>query len=70
MTDALFSALELPTASHQRTGYRLQRIEVYNWGTFDRTVWTINPTGDTSPTHDLHASPKLHAHRAPQGRES
>jgi uncharacterized protein YPO0396 len=36
MTDALFSTLELPTSAHQRTGYRLQRIEVYNWGTFDR----------------------------------
>ncbi|CAN5221745.1 ATP-binding protein [soil metagenome] len=50
MTDALFSALELGSGSpaHHRTGYRLQRIEVYNWGTFDRHVWSINPEGDTS----------------------
>lgn len=48
MTDALFSTLELPTSAHQRTGYRLQRIEVYNWGTFDRQVWSIHLNGQTS----------------------
>jgi uncharacterized protein YPO0396 len=48
MTDTLFSALDLPTAAHQRTGYRLQRIEVYNWGTFDKQVWPIHPNGQTS----------------------
>ena len=48
MNDALFSALDLPSTEHQRTGYRLQRIEVYNWGTFDKHVWTIHPAGQTS----------------------
>lgn len=48
MTDTLFSALDTPTAAHQRTGYRLQRIEVFNWGTFDKHVWSMNANGQTS----------------------
>ncbi len=31
-----------------RQGYRLQRVELYNWGTFDRAVWTFQLDGDTS----------------------
>src|SRR6266542_4725864 len=27
------------------TGYRLHRLEVLNWGTFDRKVWTLNLDG-------------------------
>jgi len=27
------------------TGFRLQRLEVYNWGTFHRHVWSISPQG-------------------------
>jgi uncharacterized protein YPO0396 len=27
------------------TGFRLQRLEVFNWGTFNRHVWTIGPSG-------------------------
>ncbi len=27
------------------TGFRLQRLEVLNWGTFDRHVWSIAPQG-------------------------
>ncbi len=34
--------------AHQRTGYRLQRIEVSNWGTFDKHVWSTHPNGQTS----------------------
>ena len=29
----------------QRAGFRLQRLEVYNWGTFDRKVWTLHLNG-------------------------
>jgi uncharacterized protein YPO0396 len=47
MTDALISALELP-AGESHTGFRLSRIEVFNWGTFDRTVWTVEPAGQTT----------------------
>lgn len=27
------------------SGFRLQRLEVFNWGTFDARVWTLNPDG-------------------------
>ena len=29
-------------------GYRLHRLEVFNWGTFDRRVWTLAPDGRNS----------------------
>ncbi len=28
-----------------RAGYRLHRVELLNWGTFDRHVWRLNPDG-------------------------
>ena len=46
MSDALFSTVELSAAG--RAGYRLQRLEVFNWGTFDQRVWRLLPDGDTS----------------------
>jgi len=27
------------------SGFRLHRLEVYNWGTFDGRVWALNPAG-------------------------
>ncbi|MEB0077751.1 ATP-binding protein [Pseudomonas sp. CCI3.2] len=27
------------------SGFRLQRLEVFNWGTFDDRVWTLSPNG-------------------------
>lgn len=29
-------------------GFRLQRLEVYNWGTFNHHVWTLEPGGNTA----------------------
>lgn len=29
-------------------GYRLARLELYNWGTFDQRVWTFHPDGRNS----------------------
>ena len=29
-------------------GYRLHRLEVFNWGTFDQRVWTLEPDGRNS----------------------
>jgi hypothetical protein len=29
------------------SGFRLHRLEVYNWGTFDKRVWTLNPMAGT-----------------------
>lgn len=46
MTDALFSAVELGAAP--RSGFRLQRVEVFNWGTFDKRVWCLDLAGETS----------------------
>lgn len=38
--------LELEFASDDSlTGFRLQRLEVYNWGTFDKHVWTLGLDG-------------------------
>ena len=32
----------------RRAGYRLQRAEVFNWGTFDSQVWRFTPSTDTA----------------------
>ena len=47
MTDGLFSAVELGTGG-SRAGYRLHRLEVFNWGTFDKRVWRLSLGGATS----------------------
>lgn len=46
MTDGLFSAVELGGAGG--AGFRLQHVEVLNWGTFDRQVWRLTPDTDTA----------------------
>ncbi len=35
-------------ADNTRTGFRLQRLEVLNWGTFDQKIWKIEPCGYNS----------------------
>lgn len=37
-----------PAAGAPRVGFRLQRLEVYNWGTFHHHLWSLRPGGDTS----------------------
>lgn len=32
----------------ERAGFRLHRLELFNWGTFDGKVWALEPHGDTS----------------------
>ena len=46
MTEGLFSTLDL--GSPARAGYRLHRLELFNWGTFDKQVWRLSPDGETS----------------------
>ncbi|WP_297747445.1 ATP-binding protein [uncultured Tessaracoccus sp.] len=46
MTDALFSALEVPDAN--APGYRLHHLEVLNWGTFHEKIWRFVPGCETS----------------------
>lgn len=48
MSESLFSALELDDSGTARTGYRLHQLEVYNWGTFDKRVWRLDASGNTS----------------------
>ena len=36
---------EEPLTAGQLAGFRLQRLEVYNWGTFDSRVWTLQAEG-------------------------
>ena len=46
--EGLFSAVELHDAEadvDQRAGFRLERLEVLNWGTFDRTTWSFDLEG-------------------------
>lgn len=33
------------TSSDENAGFRLERLEVYNWGTFDSKVWALQPDG-------------------------
>ncbi len=33
------------TADESLSGFRLQRLEVFNWGTFDGRVWTLRADG-------------------------
>lgn len=42
MTEQLM--LEL-MSDDRLAGFRLQRLEVYNWGTFDKRVWIMRPEG-------------------------
>ena len=43
---ALFSLAELERLEPDRMpGCRLQKLEVYNWGTFDKKVWTFHVEG-------------------------
>jgi uncharacterized protein YPO0396 len=45
MTDALMPG-ELDFASSETlAGFRLMRLEVFNWGTFDNRVWVFRPDG-------------------------
>ena len=46
MTSSLFSPIELEDRRPDRLpGCRLQRLEVYNWGTFDRKIWSFELAG-------------------------
>ncbi len=46
--DGLFSAVELGTPADAAPGFRLIRLEVLNWGTFDGRVWGLELGGDNT----------------------
>ena len=35
-------------SNNSRAGYRLTRLEVFNWGTFNQKVWRVEPRAETS----------------------
>ena len=40
--------LNLFSADSQKAGFRLDYMEVYNWGTFHENIYSIHPEGNTS----------------------
>jgi uncharacterized protein YPO0396 len=53
MNDAQTLGLDF-IADDALSGFRLQRLEVFNWGTFDARVWVLNPGGkNTLLTGDI-----------------
>ena len=46
MSETPSSTVEL--GGTRRAGYRLQHVEVLNWGTFDTQVWRFTPGSDTA----------------------
>ena len=44
MTDTQTLGLDF-AADDTRSGFRLKRLEVLNWGTFDGRVWTLRLDG-------------------------
>ncbi len=40
--------LSVFNTDNQKSGFRLQYMEVFNWGTFDETIHSIKPGGETS----------------------
>src|ERR1035438_2293945 len=50
--------LSLFSTSSEKAGFRLQYMEVYNWGTFHDKVFRINPQGNNSLLTGANASGK------------
>lgn len=50
--------LSLFSTSSDKAGFRLQYMEVFNWGTFDKMVFRINPKGNNSLLTGANASGK------------
>jgi len=50
--------LSLFSTSSDKSGFRLQYMEVFNWGTFDKNVFRINPQGNNSLLTGANASGK------------
>jgi len=50
--------LSLFSTSSDKAGFRLQYMEVYNWGTFHEKIFRINPQGNNSLLTGANASGK------------
>src|SRR6185437_16640295 len=44
----MYETEQMPTVGSACSAYRLQKLEVYNWGTFDREVFSVRPNGQTT----------------------
>jgi uncharacterized protein YPO0396 len=44
----LSNEMTLLEKQENTAGFRLQRLEIYNWGTFNRRIWCIEPAGGTA----------------------
>lgn len=44
----LIDKIDLSTNADVMSGIRLHKLEIYNWGTFDKSVWSFTPNGNTS----------------------
>src|SRR5260370_34490830 len=47
-TEPLFAELSVAAAVPLRPGFRLQRVEVLNWGTFHKQVWGLDLGGNNA----------------------
>jgi uncharacterized protein YPO0396 len=52
--------LSLFSTSSDKAGFRLQYMEVYNWGTFDKQIFKISPLGNNSLLTGSNGSGKQH----------
>lgn len=50
--------LSLFSTKPNETGFRLCKYEIWNWGTFDHQIWTIEPGGETALLTGANASGK------------
>jgi len=48
----------MPTQFNEQNGFRLTRLEIYNWGTFDGEIWTMMPDNQTAVLTGANASGK------------
>ncbi|TQN42095.1 uncharacterized protein YPO0396 [Blastococcus colisei] len=54
MTSPVHLATDEPPTPEAGSGFRLDRLELLNWGTFDRKVWTLRASGaNTLLTGDI-----------------
>ena len=40
--------MDLFSGKAQKVGFRLLRLEIYNWGTFDKEIWSLDLDGNTA----------------------
>src|SRR6188768_1071082 len=48
MNDDAENQVVVTPASADRSGFRLERLEVFNWGTFNGRVWGLTPGGNNA----------------------